>query len=85
MKRTSVVDLKARLSHFLRLVQQGDTIEVLSHHHAVARIVPATDPASEVLVVPPERPMSELRRLQGVRIDAGADPVAALLRDRARR
>jgi antitoxin (DNA-binding transcriptional repressor) of toxin-antitoxin stability system len=84
MKSTSVVELKAHLSRFLRLAQEGHTIEVLSHRQAVARIVPATQPP-ESLVVPPDRPVSELEGLKGVRISSGADPVAALLRDRSRR
>jgi prevent-host-death family protein len=84
MKRTSVAELKARLSHFLRLAQKGETIEVQSHRHPVARIVPAED-VSEALVIPPERPVAELKGLTGVRVAAHADPVAALLRDRARR
>jgi prevent-host-death family protein len=84
MQRTSVAELKARLSHFLRLAQEGETIEVQSHHHPVAHIVPAQGP-SETLIIRPGRPMAELRSLTGVRIAAGADPVAALFRDRARR
>ena len=84
MVQTSVAELKARLSHFLRLVKEGNTLEVRSHRHAVARIVPVDD-GSVSLVIKPERPVAELRRLKGVRIRTALDPVAALLRDRSRR
>lgn len=82
MKQTSVAALKASLSHYLRLARQGHTIEVLSHRQPVARIVPVAE-SRESLVIPPERPLSELRKLRGVRVHA--DPVAALLEERARR
>ena len=84
MQRTSVAGLKARLSHFLRLAQQGETIEVQSHRRPVARIVAAGE-AAAALLIPPERPVSELRGLRGVRLPAGVDPLAVLLRDRGRR
>jgi prevent-host-death family protein len=84
MKRTSVAELKARLSYFLRLAQEGETIEVQSHRHPVARIMPAQSP-SESLIILPGRSMAELKSLTGVRIAARADPVAALLHDRASR
>ncbi len=84
MKTASVAELKARLSHYLRLVQQGETIEVESHRHAVARMVPPEN-ASAALVIPPELPVAELKRLTGVRIAADVDSLEALLRDRAGR
>jgi antitoxin (DNA-binding transcriptional repressor) of toxin-antitoxin stability system len=49
MKRTSVAELKARLSHYLRLARGGETIEVESHRHAVARLVPPVDSASALV------------------------------------
>ena len=84
MTRVSVAELKARLSHYLRLAQAGETVEVRSHHHCVARMVPPSDDASG-LVLRPERPVSDLDELIGIPLKAGIDPVASLLRDRAER
>jgi len=84
MIRTSVAELRARLSHFLRLVREGETVAVESHRHPVALLVPSSDAASR-LVIPAERPVSELRRLSGVRIPPGVDPLGHLMADRRSR
>ena len=34
-------ELKTRLAHFLKLVEQGQAIDVTRHGHVIARIVPA--------------------------------------------
>ncbi|HEX7878742.1 MAG TPA: hypothetical protein VF720_05000 [Candidatus Eisenbacteria bacterium] len=39
MKRVSVTDLKNGLSHYLRLVKRGETIEVMEHQVPIARLV----------------------------------------------
>lgn len=38
--QVSVRDLKNRLSHYLRLLQQGESIVVTSHHTPLARLLP---------------------------------------------
>lgn len=48
MKRVSVTELKNRLSHYLRLVKRGETIELLERKVPIARLsglagVPAND------------------------------------------
>ena len=40
MKKVRVTELKARLSHFLRLVRKGQTITVYDRDKPVAEIVP---------------------------------------------
>lgn len=42
MKRVSVKDLKSRLSEFLRLVKQGETIEVVERSMPIARLTAVT-------------------------------------------
>ena len=39
MRRATVTDLKNRLSYYLRLVKQGETIEICSHAVPIARIL----------------------------------------------
>ena len=43
MKQVRIAELKARLSGFLRAVQQGETITVLDRNTAVAQIIPMRD------------------------------------------
>ena len=38
MKRVSVTELKNRLSHYLRLVKRGETVELLDRNVPVARL-----------------------------------------------
>ncbi|MGF1614636.1 MAG: type II toxin-antitoxin system Phd/YefM family antitoxin [Gammaproteobacteria bacterium] len=38
--QVSVRELKNRLSHYLRLVQQGESIVVTAHHTPLARLLP---------------------------------------------
>ena len=38
MKQVSVTDLKNRLSQYLRLVKQGEVIEILEHAVPIARL-----------------------------------------------
>jgi prevent-host-death family protein len=84
MIRVSTADLKARLGRFLRMVRAGETIEVTSHHHAVARIV-AVPSQLDALVVAPARPVRDLELLRGVETRRKVDGVAALLADRSER
>lgn len=41
MKSTSVTNLKARLSAYLRTVKLGESVIVTEHGHPVAQLVPA--------------------------------------------
>ena len=38
MRQVSITQLKNRLSHYLRLVKRGETIEILEHSVPVARL-----------------------------------------------
>ncbi len=48
MKTASVTDLKNRLSHYLRLVAQGETITVLDRGSPVAQITPPGEASAEL-------------------------------------
>jgi prevent-host-death family protein len=84
MTSVSTADLKAHLGHYLQSVRNGETVEVTSHRHAVARLVPCAA-GSRVGVIGPTRPMADLKRVQGLKSGKRADGFAELLRDRARR
>ncbi len=43
MKSVNIAELKAHLSHYLRLVRKGDPILVLDRNRVVARIAPAEE------------------------------------------
>jgi prevent-host-death family protein len=46
MRRVSVSELKNRLSHYLRLVKKGESIEIVEHDTPIARVTsvaPAPD------------------------------------------
>lgn len=81
MKAVGVAELKARLSHYLRLVRQGRALTVFDHDTPVARLVPVN---AELL---------ELRRASRSPRDLALPPpsatptdsVAVLLDDRRRR
>jgi prevent-host-death family protein len=84
MKSASVAELKARLSHFLRIVRTGEQVEVLSHHRPVARIIPSPE-NPESFITEPSRRVSDVRELDRCAVAGGVEPLSALLEDRARR
>ena len=84
MIRVSTAVPKSRLGSYLALVQSGETSEVTSHRHVVARVVGASADV-EKLVQAPSRPLADLQRLRGVKPRLEVDAVAALLDDRSRR
>jgi prevent-host-death family protein len=54
MKKTRVTDLKARLSHYLRLVRKGETITVYDRDKPVAEIIPIRIKRRRLTVIEPE-------------------------------
>lgn len=83
MHIVNVATLKEKLSYYLGLVKQGEEVVVTSHRHEVARMVPTT--ASTCATKPPSRPVTELRKLKGVRPQQPISAVDTLLNDRRRR
>ncbi len=83
MELVRVAQLKARLSHYLRLVRRGETVTVLERDTPVARLVPYA--AGAALVTRPPRPGAG--RPSAVALPPplrphGTDAVALLLQER---
>ena len=84
MKKVSVVELKARLSKYLSMVQEGETVYITSHRRPVARLSPSQLDDS-LQVRPPDHGMEELRRVPGLKPAPGRDGVEELIEERRRR
>ncbi len=61
MKRVGVAELKDQLSKHLRAVEAGVEVEVTDRDRPIARIVPVRQ-GREVVIRPPVRPFSSIRR-----------------------
>lgn len=83
MTIVNVANLKEKLSHYLNLVKQGQEIVVTSHRHKVARILPASISAAEI--IEPSRPVKDLQKIKGVKLKRSVSGVRILLNDRRRR
>jgi prevent-host-death family protein len=80
MNVVSVAILKEKLSHYLKLVKEGQEIVVTSHRHQVARILPVSVPISQI--IEPARPVKDLLKLRGIKPRRSRSAVKALLEDR---
>ena len=83
MNIINVATLKGKLSHYLKLVQEGEEIVVTSHRHRVARILPISDPSLNQRK--PSRPVSDLLGLRNISPQPGVSVVDTLIQDRRRR
>lgn len=70
----SVRELKARLSEYLRRVQQGEELVITRHGRPVGRLVPPVDAADEEAEA---RVVRELRSLPWIRPASGEKPLGA--------
>ena len=84
MVTVSTAELKTHLGRYLRMVRNGETIDVTSHRHSVARLVPSS-PESHPEVIQPTRPMKDLEALTAVQLRRPVDGVGMLLEERTRR
>lgn len=84
MTSVSTAELKAHLGKYLRMVRNGESVEVTSHRHPVAELRPS-DAVPKPTVIPPTRPMSDLKKLRAVKLSGRVDGVSVLLADRRRR
>ena len=84
MITVSTAELKTRLGRYLRMVRNGETIDVTSHHHSIAHLVPSA-PEKDLEVIEPTRPMRDLKALTAVSLRKKVDGVGVLLEDRSRR
>ena len=83
MNIVNVAILKEKLSYYLGLVKSGEEVIVTSHRHQVARIVPMSAAAADM--VEPIRPVKALRKLKGIKPRRSVSGVKSLLEDRRRR
>ncbi len=77
-----VAELKSKLSRYLSLVKAGKQIVITSHGHSIARLVPVETTNSDLLIMPARKPVSSLKRIEGVKLKV--DLLADLLADRRR-
>mgnify|MGYP000274103648 CR=1 FL=1 len=84
MITVSTAELKTHLGHYLRLVRNGESINVTSHRHPVAQLVPSSA-ENDLEVIEPTRSIEVLRDLKAVSLAQSVDGVEALLADRGRR
>ena len=84
MKKVSTAELKARLSKYLGMVREGETIYITSHRRPVAQLSPSQVDES-LQIHPPDLAMSRLRDVQGIKPASGGAGVEELLKDRGRR
>jgi prevent-host-death family protein len=80
MSDVKVAELKAKLSSYLAEVRRGQTVIVYDRNTPIARLVPFDKETHDVVIIEPTAPLSDLRRLKGVRPKKRVD-VDKLLRD----
>ena len=84
MLAVSTAELKARLGRYLRMVRDGNPIDVTSHNHPVARLVPI-QPEGQPDTIPPSRPVHDVSCVGPVPLSRPIDGLGLLLEDRRRR
>jgi prevent-host-death family protein len=85
MKTVNVATLKNELSHWLREVAAGEEVVVVSHQHAVAKLVPLPKTAQDLKIHLPRSKTPQWNKIKGVQPLKPVDPVVLLLEDRQRR
>lgn len=79
MKHAKVSELKAHLSAYLAQVRNGETVIVSDRRTPVARLVPIDQRTEGVTIERARQPVSQLRRVTGVRLRRRVD-VGKILR-----
>lgn len=83
MKTAMVSELKARLSTYLAEVRRGRSVVVCDRATPIARLIPYEPDADDGFeVVPASLPVSELRKVRGLRPERPIDVVRLLREDR---
>lgn len=85
MKRVKIAELKDQLSRHLREVERGAEIEVTDRDRPIARIVPVSRGGLPLVVAPPSRPFSSLRRKRYAPARWDVSSTDLLLEERQRR
>lgn len=82
--QVNTAELKAQLSRYLKMVREGKTIDVTSHSHPVAKIIPHGD-IDTPEVIQPTRKIEDLKSITGIHRKKSVDAVQTLLDDRNNR
>ncbi len=83
MKKAMVSELKTHLSSYLAAVRRGQSVVVCDRTTPIARLVPyAPDEDDGFEVVPASLPVSDLKKIRGVRPKRPIDVVRLLREDR---
>jgi len=85
MKRVKIAELKDQLSRHLREVERGGEVEVTDRDRPIARIVPVRRAGASVVVLPPKRPFSSVRRRRHAPARWELSSTDLLLEERQRR
>ena len=86
MKHAKVSELKAHLGSYLAEVKRGMSIVVCDRTTPIARLVPyESDDDDGIKLLPPTRPIGDLKRLKPVRTRKRVDVVRLLRQDRDQR
>lgn len=79
MESVNIATLKAKISHYLRLVRGGTVVRVLDRQTPIARIVPYEGEDA----LPSRRPRRQLAEVElPRRADRGLDSLGALIEER---
>ena len=84
MTSVGTAELKAHLGKYLNMVKRGESVEVTSHHHPIAELRPSCV-GTDMLITPPTRPVSDIKKLKAVRLSGVVDGVDIFITDRVRR
>lgn len=83
MKKAKVSELKTHLSAYLAEVRRGRSVVVCDRTLPIARLVPyAPDEDDGFEVLPASLPLSDLKKVRGVRPKRAVDVVGLLREDR---
>jgi len=83
MTTVNTATLKQKLSHYLGLARQGKDVLITSHKRVIARLLAEDGVTGRLPLIPPTRPVSELKEIGGFGLDT--DPVKQLMQERRKR
>ncbi len=83
MTTVNTATLKQKLSHYLGLARQGRDVLITSHKRVIARLLAEDGVSGRLPLIPPTRPVSELKEIGGFGFDV--DPIKQLMQERRKR
>ena len=82
MKSVKIADLKAHLSAYLREVRDGGALLVKDRETPFAVISPIPKSPEPLTIRKATRPVSDLKKIRGIKPKKDFDPLEALLEER---